>query len=89
MPYIRSNWEGIDERNGGGKFPMDQVASVDNARLQKSARGGARTCFVHGESNPTSRAAAPVRCDLVGFFSSSLSPWGSEAHSISVSPSCQ
>lgn len=49
MPYLRANWEGLHERNGGGKFPLNQLHSVDGVKLQRASRGGPRTCFLHGE----------------------------------------
>lgn len=49
MPYLRANWEGLNDRNGGGKFALNQVHSVDGVRLQRASRGGPRTCFVHGK----------------------------------------
>ena len=48
MPYVRSNWEGLTQFNGGGKFEAGQVHSLTEVKLGRPTKAGPRGCFLHG-----------------------------------------
>ena len=48
MPYLRSNWEGLTQFNGGNKFELGQVHSLNEVKLARPLQAGPRGCFLHG-----------------------------------------
>ena len=70
---------GINESNGGGKFPIGCVHSLDNVKLRRADREGPRSCFLHGKGCHTTPPGSTAR-SLIG-------PSGSpHSRSYSLSP---